>query len=487
MTAGVLRSGRRSEKVALNEASRIGDVVVVGGSLAGLLAAAAVAPYAERVRVLDRDDLVSELVAPRRGTPQAGHSHALLMGGMAAFDELVPGFSQDVVERGGILSDVLGRTLWLVDDRQQARAASSALWLISSRTLIESCVRRRVGSLVNVTLEGGVDIVDLASSDDFSRVTGAIVTERDGPLTQRIVPADLVIDASGKKPRSLAWLKAHGYSVPGETVVPAGIRYVTRRFEQVPGVLDDVDGVTIPPYTGSRRAGLALRQEGGVWSVTLGGRFGEEPPLELDAFRAFARSLPTSALAELTEGCTPIGEPLKAAFPVSRLRHWDQLQRRPRGLVVIGDAVAAVNPTVGQGMTMTAQQAVALRTTLREHGVENIESRAATALAEAVTTAWEIGTIDDLMASTPDAASRVDRLLDRFLGRAIAVGTQRVDVALALMRVFHLLDTSAALLNPRILWAVYGPESRKNVKAAALEQHRRHAGATGVAVAPAAS
>lgn len=106
--------------------SRVGDVVVLGGSLAGLLAAAAVAPYADHVRVLDRDDLGSELVAPRRGTPQAAHSHALLMGGMAAFDELVPGFAQDVVERGGIRSDVLGRTLWLVDDRQQARAASGA-------------------------------------------------------------------------------------------------------------------------------------------------------------------------------------------------------------------------------------------------------------------------------------------------------------------------------------------------------------------------
>jgi 2-polyprenyl-6-methoxyphenol hydroxylase-like FAD-dependent oxidoreductase len=475
--------------VARAATNRVGAVVVLGGSLAGLLAAAAVAPYADRVRVLDRDDLSSELVAPRRGTPQAGHSHALLMGGTAAFDELVPGFSQDVVERGGILSDVLGRTLWLVDDRQQARAASGALWLISSRTLIESCIRRRVAELGNVTLEGGVDIVDLASSDDFSRVTGALVIARGDTSTQRFVPADLVIDASGKKPRSLAWLKAHGYAVPGETVVPAGIRYVTRRFEQTPGVLDDLDCVTIPPYTGSRRAGLALRQEGDVWSVTLGGRFGEEPPLDLEAFRTFARSLPTSALAEVAEGCRPIDEPLQAAFPVSRWRHWERLQRRPRGLVVLGDAVAAVNPTVGQGMTMTAQQAVALRTTLREHGVDDIESRAATALAKAVTTAWEIGTIDDLMASMPEAASRVDRLLDGYLDRAIAVGTQRVDVALALMRVFHLVDTSAALLNPRIVWAVYGPASQKNVRAAALERRQRHAAAAAAAptVAPSAS
>jgi len=454
----------------------IGDVVVLGGSLAGLLAAAAVAPYADHVRVLDRDELASELVAPRRGTPQAGHSHALLMGGMAAFDELVPGFSREVVEGGGILSDVLGRTLWLVDDRQLAREDSGAVWLIASRTLIEACVRRRVSALSNVTLEGGVDIVDLASSADGSRVTGAVVSQRDGTSTQRFVAADLVIDASGKKPRSLAWLKANGYAPPSETVVPAGIRYATRRFAQTAGVLDDLDCVTIPPYPGSRRAGLALRQEGGVWSVTLGGRFGEEPPTDLDSFRAFARSLPTTEVAEVVEGCTPIGEPLRAAFPVSRWRHWDRMDRRPRGLVVIGDAVVAVNPTVGQGMTMTAQQAVALRTVVRERGVDDIESRAATALAQAVTAAWEIGTIDDVMAVAPDTASRVDRVVDSYLGRAIAVGTQRVDVALALLRVFHLVDTYAAMLHPRVVTAVAGPGSHRHVRASALERRQRHAG-----------
>ena len=455
--------------------ARVGDVVVLGGSLAGLLAAAAVAPYADRVHVLDRDDLVSELVAPRRGTPQAGHSHALLMGGLSAIDGLLPGFSADVVERGGIMSDVLDRTLWLVDDRQQVRAPSGDLWLLASRTLIESCVRRSVQSLPNVALEGGVDIVDIAATDDASRVTGAVVRTRDSFAPERVVLAQLVVDASGKQPRTLGWLKAHGYAEPREAVVPARIRYSTRKFAHVPGVLEHLDGVTLPPYAGSRRAGLALRQEGGVWTVTLGGRFGEEPPTDLDAFRSFARSLPTPALAEVTERCPPIGEALQASFPVSRWRHWEQLTRRPEGLVVIGDAVAAVNPTVGQGMTMTAQQAAALRATIANHGFDDIESRAAQALADAVRAPWEIGTIDDLMFGDRGAARSVDRLLDAYLSRAVAVGTQRADIALALLRVFHLVDASTSLLHPGVARAVLGPGSQRHVKAAAYERRQRHA------------
>jgi hypothetical protein len=128
-------------------------------------------------------------------------------------------------------------------------------------------------------------------------------------------------------------------------------------------------------------------------------------------------------------------------------------------------------------MTMTAQQAVALRHTLgMARSAAGLEADAARAVADAVRTAWEIGTIDDVMASDPQSAGIADRLLDTYLGRAIAVGSERSDVASALLRVFHLVDPSTSLLHPRVLWAVLGAASRKQVGAAALERRQRHAG-----------
>jgi 2-polyprenyl-6-methoxyphenol hydroxylase-like FAD-dependent oxidoreductase len=143
---------------------------------------------------------------------------------------------------------------------------------------------------------------------------------------------------------------------------------------------------------------------------------------------------------------------------------------------VLGDAVVAVNPTVGQGMTMTAQQAVALRSTIRTSGSDGIEARAARALADAVRTAWEIGTVDDLMATDPQSAGAADRLIDAYLGRAIAVGTEDRHVASALMRVLHLLAPSTSMLHPRIMWAVLGAGSQRHVRAAEIERRQRHAG-----------
>src|SRR6187402_456488 len=78
---------------------QLDTVAVIGGSIAGLLAAAAVAPYAARVVVLERDELPAGR-ATRPGTPQATHSHGLLASGRESMERLLPGFTQRLEELG---------------------------------------------------------------------------------------------------------------------------------------------------------------------------------------------------------------------------------------------------------------------------------------------------------------------------------------------------------------------------------------------------
>lgn len=54
--------------------------VVIGGSMAGLLAARVLAESFAEVTVIDRD-LLPACPEHRRGVPQARHAHALLAGG----------------------------------------------------------------------------------------------------------------------------------------------------------------------------------------------------------------------------------------------------------------------------------------------------------------------------------------------------------------------------------------------------------------------
>ena len=70
--------------------------VVLGGSIAGLLAARVLADAYAEVMVLDRDVLAPG-VAPRRGAPQGRHIHGLLARGQLALEELFAGLTAELV------------------------------------------------------------------------------------------------------------------------------------------------------------------------------------------------------------------------------------------------------------------------------------------------------------------------------------------------------------------------------------------------------
>src|SRR5829696_10127254 len=83
--------------------------LVIGGSMAGLLAARVLADFYEEVIVLERDDLAIE-EQHRRGVPQGRHAHALLAGGQQVLERLFPGLTEDLVANGAPHGDVLGDT-----------------------------------------------------------------------------------------------------------------------------------------------------------------------------------------------------------------------------------------------------------------------------------------------------------------------------------------------------------------------------------------
>ncbi|WP_375486384.1 hypothetical protein [uncultured Mycobacterium sp.] len=77
--------------------AKVGDrAVVLGASMADLLAARALSDFFETVTVVDRDMLPEEHTN-RRGIPQGRHLHALLAGGAKALEKLFPGILDELV------------------------------------------------------------------------------------------------------------------------------------------------------------------------------------------------------------------------------------------------------------------------------------------------------------------------------------------------------------------------------------------------------
>ncbi|MFE2430665.1 hypothetical protein ACFXJ5_28455 [Streptomyces sp. NPDC059373] len=76
-----------------------GHAVVLGCGIAGLTAAAALAPHMDAVTIVERDRL-TDGPAERRGVPHGRHLHGLLSTGVRAMDALLPGTLQALLAAG---------------------------------------------------------------------------------------------------------------------------------------------------------------------------------------------------------------------------------------------------------------------------------------------------------------------------------------------------------------------------------------------------
>ncbi len=174
--------------------------VVIGASIAGLLAAAALSGACPRVTLFERDTLPAE-PGPRRGVPQTRQLHALQARGVQALDELLPGLRDELVAAGGVLADMQGDIHWYLDDYLLKTARTGLEGIGISRPLLEWLIRSRVAALPGVTITDATDVVGLVTADDH--VTGVTVrAARTRDAAEETIAADLVIDAAEPAPGS---------------------------------------------------------------------------------------------------------------------------------------------------------------------------------------------------------------------------------------------------------------------------------------------
>jgi 2-polyprenyl-6-methoxyphenol hydroxylase-like FAD-dependent oxidoreductase len=130
--------------------------VVLGASMAGLLAARALSESFERVVVLDRDDLRD--TGARKGVPQGQHAHAILNRGREVLEELFPGLTADLSAAGAEVVDLPNDVSWYSGTRQLRKVPSDLMLLSLSRPALEDYIRARVARLPGVELRGGHEV-----------------------------------------------------------------------------------------------------------------------------------------------------------------------------------------------------------------------------------------------------------------------------------------------------------------------------------------
>jgi hypothetical protein len=320
-----------------------------------------------------------------------------------------------------------------------------------SRHLLEGCVRERVRALPNVRVVDRCDAAGLVGTPDGQRVCGVRVLRRGDGSAEEVIEADLVVDATGRGSRSPVWLEALGYPRPAEDEVRIGVAYASRVYRRRPDHADGDRAVVVAATVDRPRGAAMLAMEGDRWMVTLTGYLGQRPPADPDGFVAFAAGLPVPDIFEVIRDAEPLGEVLPARYPASVRRRYERLGRFPDGYLVTGDAVCGFNPVYGQGMSVAALEALALRECLRAGPSAGLAGRFFAQVAAIVDIPWGIAVGADLRfpGIQGDRMAKA-RLVNAYLARFhVAAATDPV-LGRAFLRVVNLMDRPEGLLSPTI-------------------------------------
>ena len=346
------------------------DVVVVGGSIAGLAAAMALCRRGLVVACVERDATpmpADHLLAfeqwRRDGAGQIRHSHILLAPLVNALRRDVPGFFDVLTDAGAELltfKDVARNTF---EAPEFVPADDEISFLSCRRVVFEFLLRRYMLDTLPgdafAFIHGDVRELRVKRSGRGHRATGVSLKTARGALD---IDADVVVDASGRNTRAPRWLAAAGIEPAALEEHPCGIFYTSRFYRLKDGaeypflngrtsLTGGVAGIDL----GYLKAGI-FRSDNRTFSITLAADPEDGPMRIVAKDREF--DLATRAI-EATR--TWVDESTSA--PISKVYLYGNLAnsrrdylRDGRPLVAnffaIGDAHIHTNPIAGRGCAL---------------------------------------------------------------------------------------------------------------------------------------
>ena len=437
--------------------------VVVGGGHAGMLAVRALLGRVGKITVVERGRYPNR-PSFRAGVPQARHIHNLDAGGQRALEELLPGIVGALLAAGARRLVPSRDIVIHTESGWHHRFGFTRFELVTcTRPLLDFVIRNRVlseaaASATRLEVFTATEATGLVGAR--GRVTGVRVRSRGAGQAEDEIPADLVVDASGRGSRTPRWLAALGFPAPAEDTVDARLAYATRmvRFADEPA-----DAVLMQPRPHFRRGGVMMPVEGGRWLVTLQGYAGDRALTEEAAFLDYAATLAHPHLHHLLKAAEPVSPVYGFLATANRYRRYARPGALPAGLVVIGDAVATFNPMYSQGLSAAATHAIAMRDILASTGLD-AEFTASTqrAIERASRWPWRTATTVDrqyLAAAAAETSSGaksgpVGRVSPWFNDRLMAHAATNEHVAEAVYGVYQHAFSPARLLSPGVVLRV---------------------------------
>ena len=337
-------------------------VVIVGGSVAGLACALAMAEHGREVLVLERggpppDGPAAEAAQrwARPTAPSYPHAHTLTSLGVATLLDRAPQVIASALDAGATMLDLVRAKP--SDPPGSEPGDAELLALACRRATLELVLYRIVRELPAVRIRHGVRVRELTLNTRRDRVTGVVAEGGER------IAAELVLDATGRRAMARDWLAAHGIMLPPDRTSPSGFRGFTRFYRRL-GQTAALNRGNATGVLGEHYASVLHPGDGGTFSVAL-------LVLPEDrVMRSLRHAAAFTAVAEATPGIvdwlapgmsTPISQVRTITSPHNRMRALALSPAPPvTGLIPVGDAACVTNPLYGRGVSLALAQAFRL-------------------------------------------------------------------------------------------------------------------------------
>ncbi len=428
--------------------------VVLGGSLAGLFAARVLSDAYDEVVIVDRDELIG-VDGPRRGCPQGRHINGLMTRGQMAIEQMYPGITTEIFDDGVPQGDLAGTVRWYARGKHLRQEPAGMICVAASRPMLERHVCERTAALGNVTFLERHDILGLAATPDRGKIVGVRVQNLNGDKGEEIVDADLVVDATGRGSRTPIWLEDLGYARVVEDRKKIGLGYGTQHYRLNTDPYDGDLSINSIAHPKLPRGCIFTKTDGGRVELTVYGILGDHPPTDQAGYFDFVKSLGIPEIYDAVIAAEPLDEPVAFRFPTTLRRRYEDMDRFPDGLLVVGDAVTCFNPVYAGGMTVAALSATTIRNHLHSGAAPQPLQYFRDLARDVIDPPWEVTHAIDLgfpgVEGTRTFAIKMQQAFTRLVYRA---GTRDSRVTAGYFRVAGQVDHPKTLMRPRFLLRV---------------------------------
>jgi 2-polyprenyl-6-methoxyphenol hydroxylase-like FAD-dependent oxidoreductase len=414
--------------------------VVLGASIAGLLAARVLADHFERVTIVEKDRL-PPAASLRKAVPQGVHVHGILARGLDIMEAMFPGLTDELVAGGAALIGPGDVRIYILGWRM---AHDSPLKVVTlTRPYLEWTLANRVRSLPRVTISDATEAI--GPQGTRSQITG--VTVRNDGAT-RDLACDFIVDARGRASNLADWMKALGMKSPPHETSPLGSVYCSCLYDAGNAPPDAVQVVRMEDKLGA----LAFPVEGNRVLLSIGANTNAPMPKSQAEVLDLLKNLPVPDAYDAVKDLRPLTPLAFSRFTASVRRNFHDLAELPAGIVALGDAVASFNPVFGQGMTVAALEAEWLDACLKKGDPATAEFAKDyyDGVKPIVDLAWGLPDLESKRDS-PHVQSWATQFLLWYTERMQATAARSAYVSRTIAEVQNMILPPAALFRPAML------------------------------------